>query len=157
MRTMKLLMTVVCASAIGSASIEAHSATQSAMAGHGWPNHFDTCFGSAFARMINNCTGTIGSTRLLIVPVQVNATASTSFRTYARASGNGTDGFTTCQAFSIADNGSGYAFSQRVSTSNSSAMQLLNLGVVSFMAGGTLHFECNVAEGGGRVNNVEFW
>jgi hypothetical protein len=155
MEVTNLLFTVVFAIAIGGASQEARSDTQSAMAGHGWPNHFDTCFGSSWAMMVNYCSGITGSTRLLVIPVQVPASTSTTYYAYARAGGNGTDGYTDCQAFAITGAGAGYDFSQKVPTGTSSAAQTLYLGPITTSTSGTLHFECHVAESGGRVVNVE--
>jgi hypothetical protein len=154
MKLTKLFLAIACVVAIGSATRLAYSHTQSAMAGHGWPTHNDTCFASSFAQMQNNCVGSVGTQRLLIVPAQVSA-SGTNFVS-ARASGNGSDGVTRCQAIAIDVANGGVSFSSNPSTSTSSTSQLLALGSVSVPVAGTMHFECNVAEGGGRVINVEF-
>jgi len=152
MKINKFLLAVIGAVALGGISTPAHSDTQPAMAGHGFPNHFDTCFGSGFAMMTNNCAGSVGSTRLLIIPFL--PTSKFSYTVSAYASGNGSDGQTTCQAITVAPSNSSVDFSTIVSSSTSTAMQFLNLGTVAASIPGTLHFECRVAEGGGRVTDL---
>ena len=154
MKLTKLFLAIACVVAIGGATRLAHSHTQSAMAGHGWPTHNDTCFASSFAQMQNNCVAAFGVQRLLIVPAQISA-SGTNFVT-ARASGNGSDGATKCQAIAIDVANGGVSFSGNPTTSFSSASQFLNLGSVAAPVAGTVHFECFVAEGGGRLINVEF-
>ena len=154
MKNLHLGSVALCISLIGGLSPEAHSDVQPAMAGHSWPNHFDTCFSSSWATMVNNCAGTLGSTRLLIIPVQTPAGAM--YNTFARAGGNGMSGKTTCQAISITSAGTAYSFSNRLQTTTSTAMQALPLGSISVPSDGVLQFECDVAEGGGRVFNVRF-
>jgi hypothetical protein len=154
MKITKVFLAVTAAAAIGGVSTTTQASVQSAMAGHGWPNHFDTCFGSSFALMANNCSGTVGSTHLLIVPVQVGAAGT--YRVFARATGNGSNGATDCQAITVAGNANGFSFSQIVATNTSTTAQLLTLGSVSVPSGGTMHFECHLAQGGGRLINVEF-
>jgi hypothetical protein len=149
-----MMLGILGAAALVGAPSVVYASEQSAMAGHGWPNHFDSCFTSSFALMANSCSGTVGSTHLLIVPAQVGP--SGTYRVFARATGNGSNGATDCQALAIASNGGGFSFSQIVSTNASKAVQLLTLGSVSVPGGGTLHFECHVAQGGGQVINVEF-
>jgi hypothetical protein len=150
----KMLVGAVCAAALGGIPADGHAQTVAAMAGHGWPNHFDGCFGSSFATMFNNCGDTVGAQRLLIVPTQAY-TYGWYNNVYARAGGNGSNGQTNCQAMGIFPDGSGASFSTIVSTSFSSAIQLLPLGSVWVPTSGTLHFECRLAQGGGRVVNVE--
>lgn len=153
MKAQKLLLLLgFCVAAIGGGSKQAHSDVQPAMAGHGWPNHFDTCFSSSWAMMVNNCAATPGDTRLLVIPYQT--TSSATYAASAMAGGNGSDGKTTCQAIAITSAGTSYGFSSRVQTSTSTAIQPLSLGSISVNSGGTIHFECDVAEGGGRVVNV---
>jgi hypothetical protein len=154
MRKINLFLAVVSAVALGNMGTNAHAMTQSGMAGHGWPNHFDTCFGSSFATMVNNCGGTAGSSHLLIIPIQVPA-PGWYFYAGARAGGNGSNGLTDCQAIAISSSGGGYSFSQIVSSNTSTASQYLNLGAIYVPSGGTAHYECHVAQGGGRVINVE--
>jgi hypothetical protein len=152
----KLMMTVaaVGAMALGGA---AQADSVSGMAGHGWPNHFDSCFGSSFTTMINNCGGSVGSSRLLIIPTQIYPSLFGRLdNVIARAGGNGSNGVTTCTAIAINSAGGGFSFSANVATFTGTSSQQLNLGPVFLAAGGTLHYECTVAQGGGRVFNVEF-
>lgn len=72
-------------------SPDASALTASGMSGHGWPHHFDTCFGSSWTMMVNNCSGSLGSTRLLIIPIQVPAPGGWYFNG-ARVGGNGVNG-----------------------------------------------------------------
>lgn len=153
MKIKKLLLAAIGAVALGGVSTPARSDTQPAMAGHSWPNHFDTCFSSGFAMMTNTCAGTVGSTRLLIIPFKT-AFKLTPYAVTAYAGGNGSDGGTSCQAISVATNNSGIDFSEIVSTSTLSTVQLLDLGSIVVPIVGTLHFECRVAEGGGRVTDL---
>ena len=139
----------------GSAGV-AWSDTQSAMAGHGWPIHDDTCFASGFAQMQNNCAAAVGVRRLLIIPMQVRQIAPTI---RVRASGNGSDGTTACQAISVNVANTSFSATSILTTTTSSTVQTLsfgNLGVQNASGEilGTVHFECSVAEGGGRVINV---
>jgi hypothetical protein len=154
MKIKNLLLAMIGAAALGGISTSAHSDTQSAMAGHSWPNHFDTCFASAFATMTNTCAGAAGGTRLLIIPMQA-FTKVLPYNVSAYAGGNGAaggnDGFTTCEAITVGTNNSSVDFSANVSSSTSNTLQLLGLGTVVSGIPGTLHFECRVAEGGGRV------
>jgi hypothetical protein len=138
--------------AIGGTPISAYAEVQPAMAGHGWPNHFDTCFTSSFALMRNACSGTVGSTRLLIVPT---ATDAGTYHPVARATGNGSNGATDCQGIAVNSAGNGVSFTQIVATSASSAVQQLSLGTVVVPSGGSLHFECHLAQGGGQLINIE--
>lgn len=157
MKNTHLLMAVVAAVTLGAMSTTAPAETQSGMAGHGWPNHFDTCFGSSWAMMVNNCGGTVESTRGLVIPIQAPGPGPYHY-VYARAGGNGSNGRTSCQALALAWHGGSYSgsFSAMVSTSFSAATQHLNLGTVYAFYDSTVHFECNLAQGGGRVVNVEF-
>ena len=155
MRFTKLVLAVTCALAFGSASSEAD--TVSAMSGHGWPNHFDSCFGSSWALMQNNCSGSVGSQRLLIIPAQAAYWGYNSV--IAKAAGNGSNGMTNCQGISAwtgSDGQSGISFTSIVSTNMATAPQWLNLGAITVWPGGTMHFECFVAQGGGRVFSVDF-
>jgi hypothetical protein len=150
----KLMISVASIVALGASGPLAYSQTQSAMAGHGWPTHNDTCFASSFAQMTNTCVAGVGVQRLLIIPAQISHSGATTVS--ARASGNGSDGSSKCQAIGIDVANGGVSFSAIVSTTNSSASQNLAMGSVSPPVGGTMHFECFVAEGGGRVININF-
>ena len=155
MRILTLVMACVCAVAVGSAPSEAD--TVPAMQGHGWPNHFDGCFGSSWALMRNNCSGSVGSQRLLIIPTQARYWGYNSV--IARAAGNGSNGMTNCQGIStyVFSNDQGaVSFTQIVSTSVASSPQVLNLGPITVYPAGAMHFECFVAQGGGTVYNVDF-
>src|ERR1041385_237893 len=90
-----VLMGLTCATALAGLPADGQAQTVPAMAGHGWPNHFDGCFGSSWARMVNNCSDTVGAQRLLIVPAQAYGYGWYN-NTYARAAGNGSDGMTNC-------------------------------------------------------------
>ncbi|HEY0254083.1 MAG TPA: hypothetical protein VGC41_21290 [Kofleriaceae bacterium] len=137
----------------------AHAQTQSAMAGHAWPNPVDSCFNSSFAMVTNNCE--TPTTRLWIIPIQVptagNYTAS------ARVAGAPAYTQATCQAMAINSSNSGWSFGN-VRGSSGSAVQNIPLGNINVPAQGTAHFECQVGgwvsdlNGGGRgarVINVE--
>jgi hypothetical protein len=146
-----ILMGAVCVAALGAIPEDGSAQTLPAMAGHSWPNRSDGCFGSSWARMVNNCS----STDLLIVPTQAYAYGWYN-NVYARATGS-SSGQTNCQALSFYSDGSPtWAWSQVVSTNFSSAVQTLSLGSVWVPTSGTLHFECFVAPNGGQVINVEF-
>jgi hypothetical protein len=153
---LKNALLAVCATGtISGVATTAYSANQAGMSGHGWPNHFDGCFGSSFATMFNNCADTVGAQRLLIIPAQIfKKDFSFTYAVSANAGGNGSNGMTNCQAISIATNGNGASFSQIVSTNTSAASQFLNLGSVNVQPSFTLHFECRIAQGGGRVTSV---
>jgi len=138
--------------AISGAPMRADAEVQPGMAGHGWPNHFDTCFTSSFALMRNSCAGTVGSTHLLIVPIATNAG---TYHPVARATGNGSNGGTDCQGIATNSSGGGVSFTQVVATTSSSAVQQLSLGTVVVPSGGVLHFECHLAQGGGQLINIE--
>jgi hypothetical protein len=55
----------------------------------------------------------------------------------------------------VTSSGNGFSFTQIVSTSASSAVQQLSLGTVVVPNGGSLHFECHLAQGGGELINIE--
>ena len=132
--------------------------TIAAMQGHGWPNHFDSCFGSSWGLMKNNCGGPVGSQRLLIIPMEANGAKYTSI--WVRASGNGSNGMTNCQGISpfvYPDGQRAIGFTQIVSTNVSSSVQYLNLGSIDTLFHATFHFECFVAQGGGTVFNITTW
>lgn len=155
MRILTLAMAFSCSVVFG--TLVSQADTVPAMQGHGWPNRFDSCFGSSWALMRNNCSGTVGSQRLLIIPTQ------SDWQTYdfvwAAASGNGSNGMTNCQGIVTNMTTSGQtaiAFTQRVSTSTSSSLQWLNLGKLNAFPYTPLHFECFVAQGGGTVYSVSF-
>jgi hypothetical protein len=153
MKISKVVLPVLAAVAIGGVPTTSFAgASQSAMAGHGWPNHFDTCFGSSFATMTNNCTGTVGSSHLLIIPLIVDPPVTLSL--WAHAAGNGSNGMTDCQGIGVNPADGGVSFSQILSTNTSRTAQTLFLGSVSVPGGGTLHYECHLAQGGGQVINV---
>lgn len=129
-----------------------------AMQGHGWPNHFDSCFGSSWALMRNNCGGSVGSQRLLIIPTQSYGAKYDSI--WVRASGNGSNGMTNCQGISATVRGDGQramGFTQIVSTNVSSSLQWLDLGSFQTYFEDTLHFECFVAQGGGTVYTISMY
>jgi len=153
MRHAILAAVLTCVVALSGKAREAEADTLPGMAGHGWPNHFDTCFGSSWAMMQNNC----GVTRLLIIPVQARYWGYGSV--LARAAGNGAGGMTNCQGISTWASASGQiadSFTQIVSTSTSQTTQVLSLGGLSVFPGGVAHFECFVAPTGGRVFAVDF-
>jgi len=155
MRIWTLVVAMACAVALGGSVSEAD--TVAAMQGHGWPNHFDSCFGSSWALMRNNCGGPAGSQRLLIIPTQARYWGYNSI--YARASGNGVDTGTNCQGISTYTYSTGQgavSFTQIVSTSTSASPEVLNLGPITVYPAGTMHFECKVAQGGGQVFNIDF-
>jgi len=153
MKITKVVLPILAAVAIGGTPTTTFAgATQPAMSGHGWPDHFDKCFGSGFATMTNNCSDTVGNSRLLIVPTIVDP--SGTYLTWVHAAGNGSNGMTNCQAIGVTANNIGVSFSQILSTNTSKASQTLVLGWVTVPGGGTLHYECHVAQGGGSVINV---
>jgi hypothetical protein len=152
MKITNVLAATLATVAICGTPMIATAEVQPAMAGHGWPNHFDTCFTSSFALMRNSCAGTVGSSHLLIVPT---ATDSGTYSPVARATGNGSNGATDCQGIAVTSSGNGFSFTQIVSTSASSAVQQLSLGTVVVPNGGSLHFECHLAQGGGELINIE--
>ncbi len=153
MKFTNFVLPVLAAVAIGGMPATTFAgAAQPAMSGHGWPNQFDTCFGSSFATMINNCSGTVGSSHLLIIPTIVDPSGTYSL--WAHATGNGSNGMTDCQGIGVDPNDSGVSFSQILSTNTSRTSQTLWLGSVTVPGGGTLHFECHLAQGGGSVINV---
>lgn len=118
--------------------VGAQADTQSAMAGHGWPNPIDTCFQSSFAQVSNRCGS--GGSRLLIVPIEVPV--SNNYQTFARAAGSGAYFQTTCQAIAIGPNNNGFAFSAVRGTGPSTTPTTLTMGVIGVPVQGTLHFEC---------------
>lgn len=143
---------------VGAAGVAAQADTQSAMAGHGWPNHFDTCFGSSFAMIVNNCT----SQKLFIVPIQ--ATPNSLYFAHARASGAVAYNKTSCQAMTIGPNNTGWVFTSVKHTNVGLTPETLALGALQVPAQGTAHFECWLAGwvsdlqgggSGGRLINVE--
>jgi len=158
---MKTTGFLVAAAIIGMGSLGGGAAaqTQSAMAGHGWPNAFDTCFGSSFAMVMNNCAD---SDHLLIVPIQVPASAN--YQASARASGSVAYTKTSCQAIAIGPNNNGFSFSLLGTTNVGLTPQTLTLGVIGVPVHGTAHFECTLGAwvsdlsgggSGGRLINVE--
>jgi hypothetical protein len=149
----KLLLAAIGVVALGGISTPAQSDTQPAMAGHPWPDRLSTCFTSGFAMMTNTCTGSVGNTHLLVIPFQAFPKVG-AYVVSAYAGGNGSDGMTNCEAITVAPSNSSVDFSAIVSSSTSTALQFLNLGTVAPSIPGTLHFECRVAEGGGRVTDL---
>lgn len=154
MKNLHLGSMFLCVSLIGGVLPEAHSEVVPALAGRSWPNHYDTCFSSSWSTMVNNCADTVGGTRRLVIPIQIGGGSTYSITAYA--GGNGTDGMTTCQAMSFTNAGTFYDFTYRVQTSASTTIHELPLGAIDVPSRGTLHFECDVAEGGGRVLSVRF-
>lgn len=138
----------------------AHAHTQSAMAGHGWPNVIDPCFATSWAQVLNTCPQ--GGSRLLIVPMQVPTSAG--YYAFARVAGAPAYNQTSCQAMAIGPNNTGWTFSY-LRTSSGSAPQTLTLSGIAVPPQGTAHFECQLGEAvedysqggfkGGRVINVE--
>jgi hypothetical protein len=148
---------VIGVSALG---VGAQAHTQSAMAGHGWPNTVEPCFFSSFAQVTNTCAS--GGSRLLVVPVQVPG--SNNYQAYARAAGSYAYNRTTCQAIGIGPTNTSWSFSYLRSTNVGTTPETLSLGVIGVPPGGTAHFECQLGEfvsdfngggAGGRVINVE--
>lgn len=155
MRIWTLAVAFACAVAAGTSLSEAE--TVPAMQGHGWPNHFDSCFGSSWSLMRNNCAGSVGSQRLLIIPAQVHEWGYDTVLT--RASGNGSNGMTNCQGIStyVFSTGQGaVSFTRIASTNMSASPQVLTLGHIDVYPAGAMHFECFVAQGGGTVFNATF-
>jgi hypothetical protein len=150
---------MACMCAVGAA--DAAYVSIPAMAGHGWPTHNDTCFSSSWNLMQNNCAGTVGSQRLLIIPVQHasdNPQTQTTYNAHAIAQGNGSNTGTNCQGISswMSDTYWSVNMTQIVSTSTSSARQMLMLGNLNIYGGSLFHFECFVAQGGGVVHAVRY-
>jgi len=133
----------------------AHADTQPAMAGHGWPGeHERLCFVSSFARMLNNCVDSNQAAHILLV-IPIQAASGTTKHTFARYASNGfLASSTDCQAKAIDGANNAFMFGNKPPTS-SPFVQTFDLGFVTIPSGGTLQFECNVAEGGGQVVNVE--
>jgi hypothetical protein len=151
MRIATMALALAGALALGGGDTKAD--TLPGMAGHGWPNHFDTCFGSSWQSMQNNC----GVTRLLIIPAQGVRPGYSSV--LVRASGNGASGMTNCQGISTFAGGGGVFaddFTQIVSTNTASTFQVLNLGNLLMFPASVIHFECFVAPSGGRVATIDF-
>jgi hypothetical protein len=151
-----LVVAMIGVSALGDG---AYAHTQSAMAGHGWPNAIDPCFFSSFAQVANTCTS---GPRLLIVPIQVPVSAN--YQAFARAAGSYAYNRTTCQAMAIGPNNEGWSFSALRSTNVGTTPETLTLGPIGVPPQGTAHFECQLGEyvadfngggSGGRVINVE--
>jgi hypothetical protein len=137
--------------ALASGSLPAYAASATAaISGHGWPTHNDTCFGSSYAMMTNNCAAAAGVTRLLIIPAQHDGGL---VRVTAYASGNGSNTATNCQALFVNEINTPLAGSV-VSSTTSSTIQALDLGTFNTTITRALHVECNVAQGGGRVVSV---
>jgi hypothetical protein len=146
-----LAVALTCGLALSAGSSKAD--TVPAMAGHGWPNHFDGCFGSSWQMMQNNC----GVTRLLIIPAQGRYWGYNSV--LARAAGNGAGGMTNCQGITTFAGSTGQfadSFTQIVSTNTTATTQVLNLGSLPMFPAGVMHYECFVAPNGGRVFSVDF-
>ena len=144
----------------GALATGAQAHTQSAMAGHGWPNHFDTCFGTSFAMVVNNCS--TGGPRLFIVPIQVPGSAN--YQASVRASGAPAYNKTSCQAMAIGPSNEGWSFSALRTTNVGLTPQTLSLGPIGVPPQGTAHFECRLGEwisdlngggSGGRLISVE--
>ncbi len=133
-----LMVAMVGVSALG---VGAEAQTQSAMAGHGWPNAADPCFFSSFAQVANTCAD---RPHLLIVPIQVPQAGN--YQAFARAAGSGAYATTTCQAMGIGPNNTGWSFSYRRSTSPSTTPQTIPLDVIGVPPQGTAHFECQIGE-----------
>jgi hypothetical protein len=150
-RLKNALVMAACLIAAGLSSGPANALQMPAMVGHGWPTHNDTCFGSGFAMMTNNCAAAAGTQRLLIIPMQV---PQGSFNAFVFASGNGTNTVTKCQGLSINEQNVGVQFTAVQSTTTSSNIVPLGLGTVGVGGLATFHVECSVAQGGGRVVNV---
>jgi hypothetical protein len=152
MKISTMMFPVLAAVAIGGMPATSFAgAAQAGMSGHGWPNHFDTCFTSSWAAMTNRCSGTVGSSHLLIIPTIVDP--PNTFTVWANATGNGSNGMTDCQAIGATITNGG-TFSQIVSSNTSTTPQQLSLGTVVVFGHGTMHYECHVAQGGGTVINV---
>jgi len=132
-----LMVAMVGVSALGAG---AQAETQSAMAGHGWPNPIDACFTTSFAQVSNRCS--TGS-RLLIVPIQV---ISNTYQAFARAAGSGAYYETRCQAMAIGPSNTGWSFSSLRGTGPSTTPQTLTLGFIGVPAQGTAHFECQLGQ-----------
>src|SRR5262245_24195283 len=94
-----VILAAALALALGGISNEARSWTAPAMAGHGWPNHFDTCFSSSWQLMQNNCPGVPGTQRLLIIPAQAEYPGYNYV--WATAAGNGFNTGTMCSGMAI--------------------------------------------------------
>src|SRR5678816_1535456 len=143
MRLATLILVLAGALAFGGGDGQAD--TISAIQGHGWPNHFDGCFGSSWQIMVNNCS----TTRLLVIPAQGQRPGYNSV--LVSASGNGSSGstaMTNCQGISSFVSSSGMFaddFTPIVSTSASSTFQGLNLGNLLLFPGSVMHFECFLA------------
>ena len=156
----RFLLALACSMALAGAARDARSEIQPAMAGHGWPNHADGCFGSSWAMMVNGCGPEHGTHRLLVIPVQTHA-VGWYYTVIARAAGNGFSAGTQCQAIQVqgANNPTQilYNFTALVSTNTSSNLHTLQLGSMWVQYTSTVHFECSVAHSGGRVQNVEMY
>src|SRR5262245_11254256 len=90
-------LALVLASALALGGGDGKADTVAAMQGHGWPNHFNGCFGSSWMVMANNCS----TTQLLIVPTQARYWGYNYI--YVGAMGNGGSGstaMTNCQGIS---------------------------------------------------------
>ena len=154
MRLATLALVVAGALALGGGNGKAD--TVSAIQGHGWPNHFDGCFGSSWQIMQNNCS----MTRLLIIPAQGRYWGYSQI--WVAASGNGGSGstaMTNCQGISSSVSSSGMFaddFTPIVSTGTASSFTGLNLGNLFLWPGSVMHFECFVAGFGGRVASFDF-
>ena len=133
-----VMVAMIGVSALGAG---AQAETQSAMAGHGWPNPIDACFSTSFAQVSNRCAS---GSRLLIVPIQVPVSAN--YQAFARAAGSGAYYGTTCQAMSIGPSNSSFSFSALRSTGPSTVPQTLTLGVIGVPPQGTVHFECQLGQ-----------
>jgi hypothetical protein len=157
---LKVLVALACSIALAGVGRDARSEIQPAMAGHGWPNHADGCFGSSWALMRNNCGPEQGLQRGLVIPMQIHA-VGWYYTVIARAAGNGFNAGTQCQAIQVqgANNPTQilYNFTSLVSTNTTSNLHNLALGSMWVQYTSTVHFECNVAHSGGRVQNVEMY
>jgi hypothetical protein len=102
----------------------------------------------------NMCFEGFGVTRRLVIPTQAYGYGWYN-QVVARAASNGNGTLTTCRGIGTNANGSLASLSQNVSTDFTTNITTMFLGSVFVPTSGTLHVECAVAQGGGRVLSVE--
>jgi hypothetical protein len=128
------------------------SATLPAMAGHSWPDGFDTCFRSANAEMKNICPG---PARKLIIPAEETKGGVFQGLVVNAAGDPGCGGVATCTALVVDTSNTIVSMSQIVQTTTSSNVQQLFLLNVLVPVAATIQFECDVGCNA-RVVNADF-
>ena len=124
--------------AIFTASV-GQSTTLPGTAGHAWVSSDESCFGSSWSSMVNNCSG---SARKRIIPIQSTANGSVTFKASGPFSGSVCLNDAVCRAV-VTDNNNGFINQ----TSAVAACGLTTLGTLTVASTSVVHYDCDFASG----------